>query len=340
MDYILNERIVKFDPDQDAYLGDKGTKIPASGTKVFWATGYTANTDWLRASDVFKGALDPKGFVECEPTLQVPGHPNVFAGGDILAASFFARGERMAAFAIHHAMTVTHNIIQLVTEPVPRLYNWSCPGGMPCLVLELGWTDAVGVFPNQMVPMFEGMMGKEATAGLLGSLDKSDDGYVGLCPLSSMKVDYITSFIKDLVENEDTSWNTYNGMAEFLDVWDRGPEAEIENEARGANQATPSGTITAGAFAADSSTPFVQVELTNNTGRKKRLKLAADATVGQLLEEYRPSGMAKQTVLVMVDTITELELGKDLQLGCLEAKPDNLANGDMLIRLTLKEDLW
>lgn len=54
---------------------------PASADAVLWATGRVRpNTDWLPAE-----LLDENGFVCVTPELQVPGHPGVFAVGDVAA---------------------------------------------------------------------------------------------------------------------------------------------------------------------------------------------------------------------------------------------------------------
>jgi NADH dehydrogenase FAD-containing subunit len=54
---------------------------PTSADAVLWTIGKVRpNSNWLPA-----GLLDEDGFVEVEPTLRVPGHPGVFAIGDIAA---------------------------------------------------------------------------------------------------------------------------------------------------------------------------------------------------------------------------------------------------------------
>ncbi len=53
----------------------------ASADAVVWAIGRVRpNTEWLPAE-----LLDEQGFVRVTPQLQVPGHPNVFAVGDVAA---------------------------------------------------------------------------------------------------------------------------------------------------------------------------------------------------------------------------------------------------------------
>lgn len=54
---------------------------PASADAVLWAIGKVRpNTDWLPAE-----VLDDAGFVRVTPDLRVPGHPDVFAIGDVAA---------------------------------------------------------------------------------------------------------------------------------------------------------------------------------------------------------------------------------------------------------------
>lgn len=54
---------------------------PSTADAVLWAIGRVRpNTGWLPA-----GLLDRHGFVQVLPTLQLPGHPEVFAVGDVAA---------------------------------------------------------------------------------------------------------------------------------------------------------------------------------------------------------------------------------------------------------------
>ncbi|WP_370331274.1 FAD-dependent oxidoreductase [Mycolicibacterium hippocampi] len=74
----------------DGFTGDELTtdpvqwstgQPPASADAVLWAIGrVTPNTGWLPAD-----ILDEHGFVTVTPELQVPGHPEVFAVGDVAA---------------------------------------------------------------------------------------------------------------------------------------------------------------------------------------------------------------------------------------------------------------
>ena len=73
-------------------------KPPASADAVLWTTGRVRpNTGWLPP-----GMLDEHGFVRVTAGLRVPGHPNVFAVGDVAAtdplrSSARNRGDRILA---------------------------------------------------------------------------------------------------------------------------------------------------------------------------------------------------------------------------------------------------
>ncbi|OBK76753.1 FAD-dependent oxidoreductase [Mycobacterium sp. 1274761.0] len=74
---------------------------PATADAVLWAIGRVRpNTDWLPAE-----LLDEQGFVRVTPQLQAPGHPNVFAVGDVAATDPLRSSARNRGDAI-----VAHNI--------------------------------------------------------------------------------------------------------------------------------------------------------------------------------------------------------------------------------------
>lgn len=76
-------------------------QAPVSADAVLWAIGrVTPNTDWL-PSDV----LDDNGFVRVTPDLRVPGHPGVFAIGDVAATDPLRSSARNRADGL-----LAHNI--------------------------------------------------------------------------------------------------------------------------------------------------------------------------------------------------------------------------------------
>ncbi len=86
----------------DGFTGDELTaepvqwstgQPPSSADAVLWAIGRVRpNTDWLPAT-----LLDEQGFVRVTPELQVPGHPEVFAVGDVAATDALRSSARNRA---------------------------------------------------------------------------------------------------------------------------------------------------------------------------------------------------------------------------------------------------
>ncbi len=66
---------------------------PAQAGAVLWATGRVKpNSDWLP-----KELLDDDGFVAVTPTLQLPGHPEIFTIGDVAATDVLRSSARSRA---------------------------------------------------------------------------------------------------------------------------------------------------------------------------------------------------------------------------------------------------
>ena len=75
---------------------------PASADAVLWAIGrVTPNTDWLPAD-----VLDEHGFVRVTPELRVPGHPGVYAVGDVAATDPLRSSARNRGDGL-----VAHNVL-------------------------------------------------------------------------------------------------------------------------------------------------------------------------------------------------------------------------------------
>jgi apoptosis-inducing factor 2 len=66
---------------------------PAQADAVLWATGRVKpNTDWLP-----RELIDDDGFVAVTPTLQLPGHPDIFTIGDVAATDLLRSSARSRA---------------------------------------------------------------------------------------------------------------------------------------------------------------------------------------------------------------------------------------------------
>jgi apoptosis-inducing factor 2 len=91
------------------------TGQPASrADAVLWAIGRVRpNTGWLPAA-----LLDEQGFVRVTPELQVPGHPEVFAVGDVAATDALRSSARNRADGL-----IAHNVRAAFTGKALRRYR-------------------------------------------------------------------------------------------------------------------------------------------------------------------------------------------------------------------------
>lgn len=101
----------------------------ASADAVLWAIGRVRpNTDWLPAE-----ILDDDGFVRVTPHLQVPGHPDMFAVGDVAATDPLRSSARNRGDGI-----LAHNIrAEFAGKP---LRSYRAP--------KRRWGSVLGVQPN------------------------------------------------------------------------------------------------------------------------------------------------------------------------------------------------
>ena len=106
----------------------------------FRCFGVVPNGDYL--GDDLAGARRPDGFVEVGPTLQVVGHPNVFALGDLSTAD-----AKMAGFARRQADVVAANITALAAGGTD-LTEYQAIGAAG-IVIPIGPEGGSGQFPGQ-----------------------------------------------------------------------------------------------------------------------------------------------------------------------------------------------
>jgi apoptosis-inducing factor 2 len=117
----------------DAITGDpvqwSTGQPPGSADAVLWAIGRVRpNTDWLPAE-----LLDEHGFVRVTPQLQVPGHPGIFALGDVAATDPLRSSARNRGDGI-----LAHNIrAEFDGKP---LRSFKAP--------KRRWGSVLGVQPN------------------------------------------------------------------------------------------------------------------------------------------------------------------------------------------------
>jgi NADH dehydrogenase FAD-containing subunit len=127
----FNQRIER--RDGDAYVTESGSRLAAD--VAFVCTGVVPNGELAGAA--FPGCLDERGFVRVQPTLQLPGHPNVFAVGDVNDCGV----EKTAQNARRQAAVAAANVVALSSGRGLAEYQ---PVATP-MVISLGPRDGIFV---------------------------------------------------------------------------------------------------------------------------------------------------------------------------------------------------
>jgi len=100
---IFNERAEKIIDNN--IITNKGTKIPLE--ICFFCTGVTPNSLFMKP--YFQDSLNEKNKILVNSSLQIEGHKNIFAGGDVTAI----QEEKTAQSAERHAKIIIQNILNL-----------------------------------------------------------------------------------------------------------------------------------------------------------------------------------------------------------------------------------
>ncbi|MEE4661226.1 MAG: selenide, water dikinase SelD [Halieaceae bacterium] len=114
---------------------DTGAAEPLGYDELLWCTG-VAPAGWLKATGF---PLDDKGFLVVDDTLQVQGHPGVFAAGDVAVQQKHPR-PRAGVFAVRQAPVLAHNLAAAVAGAPLRKHR---PQQMFLSLLSLGEKRAV-----------------------------------------------------------------------------------------------------------------------------------------------------------------------------------------------------
>lgn len=133
----FNQSIVR--REGDAYVTESGVRLAAD--VAFMCTGVVPNSELAAAA--FPGSLDGRGFVGVLPTLQLPGHPNVFAIGDVNGCGV----EKTAQNARRQAAVAASNIVALsFGKPLHSYRSAATP-----MVISLGPRDGIFVSGERTV---------------------------------------------------------------------------------------------------------------------------------------------------------------------------------------------
>jgi len=172
VELVLGEGLRQFPPTSANELAtftvttDSGRQITAD--IWFQCFGVSPVSDYL--GDDLAAARRPDGSVTVGPTLQVAGHDNVFAIGDVSAFD-----AKMAGVAGRQAKVVADNIIKMANGEEPTDYQ---PIG-PAIMVPVGPNGGSGLLPGE-----EELVSRERVAAMKGR-DLMIDRYAGILGLTT-----------------------------------------------------------------------------------------------------------------------------------------------------------
>jgi apoptosis-inducing factor 2 len=133
---ILNELIDASDDGAKRFTTNKGTSVEAD--LVLRAFGAKPNTNYLRQT--LPDVLDKAGYVKVNTQLQLEGHANIFAIGDITDI----KEPKLALVSAKHAKVVAHNLKALLSLGALKNYK---PAKVPIALVPLGPKGGAGHLP-------------------------------------------------------------------------------------------------------------------------------------------------------------------------------------------------
>lgn len=135
---IFNERVIK--KERKYYLTDKGSKIKTD--LAFFCTGITPNSELMNQN--FSSLLNEKKQIKVNSFLQLHGHENIFAAGDITSVE----EEKTAQNSEKQGRIVVKNIINLEKGKALKEYK----SGPRMMVISLGKWDGILTYKNMAIP--------------------------------------------------------------------------------------------------------------------------------------------------------------------------------------------
>jgi NADH:ubiquinone reductase (H+-translocating) len=149
VEVCLNTAVARYD-GQQVVLKD-GSLLPAH--TLVWAAGVRAS----RLIDSLGLPQDRMGRVKVEPTLQVPGHPEVYVIGDsaFLQDAKGAPLPMVAPVAMQQGEGAARNILRLMKGETPKSFTFKDPG----VLATIGRNQAVARLGNWKFRGFHGLGG-------------------------------------------------------------------------------------------------------------------------------------------------------------------------------------
>lgn len=137
---LLNEKAM---PVKGGFVTDKGTKIKPD--LAFLCTGIVPNYEFLNG--YLSSSLDERDFLKVNDFLQVIGHTNIFAAGDITNIP----EEKTAQNAEHQAKVIVENLVHLHSKPNSTNLLVKYVSKPRPMIISLGKNDGIFYFGNMVL---------------------------------------------------------------------------------------------------------------------------------------------------------------------------------------------
>ncbi|KAI8806192.1 hypothetical protein BJ742DRAFT_372137 [Cladochytrium replicatum] len=146
---------------QSVVVGERSITVGSKSVKADFVIvapgGYKPNTEFVRTGKLGADVLDPQGFVNVRPTLQIVGHDNIYSLGDVAVTN----APKTSAMASEQAPVVVANLKKAITgDSSKKDLLWDGAKMTRFMVLAVGPTAAGGVYGSFSVPNFMARMAK------------------------------------------------------------------------------------------------------------------------------------------------------------------------------------
>ncbi len=112
VDVWLNAKVVDVDPRGITVQDDSGRRDRIPARTVVWAAGVRASTLGRKIADQSGAELNRSGQLKVEPDCTVPGHPDVFVVGDMMALNDYPGVAQVAMQSGKHAAETIKRRVQ------------------------------------------------------------------------------------------------------------------------------------------------------------------------------------------------------------------------------------
>ncbi len=149
VEVLLGAKVVAMDSDGVTYEGTDGARTTIRCACKVWAAGVAASPLGQMLADRSGAELDRAGRVRVNPDLTLPGHPEVFVVGDLMALDELPGVAQVAIQGGRHAARTIR--ARLAGRPEPGRFHYNDKGSMATItrfsaVAQIGGFRTAGFF--------------------------------------------------------------------------------------------------------------------------------------------------------------------------------------------------